>query len=177
VNVLKGDAYAKNGSLPVLRLTSSCARLSARHPKQTPSPARRQPGAYRQAVMGAKLKNAPMKRCAAILLPILLLAAPKTPLDWQTGKIMDAKSGQYEPLPGGKALPDILNILNRHGFTDYAIETDKYEYIIELKGSAHVIINDQVKFATDKDVLWFIDADNKQRKTKILRQTLKEPGK
>ena len=127
--------------------------------------------------MGAKLKNVPMKSFAAILLPVLLLAASKTPLDWQTGKIMDAKSGQHEMLPGGKPLPDILNVLNRHGFTDYSIETDKYEYIIELKGNAHVIINDQVKFATEKDVLWFIDADNKQRKAKILRQTLKEPGK
>ena len=84
-----------------------------------------------------------MKRYAAILLPVLLLAAPKTPLSWQTGRIMNAESGQYEKLPGGKPLPDIVNLL-KNGFTDYTIETDKYEYIVELKGSAHVIIKDQV---------------------------------
>jgi hypothetical protein len=31
-----------------------------------------------------------------------------------------------------------------------------------------------VRFATEKETLWFLDADGKERKAKILKQILKE---
>lgn len=49
--------------------------------------------------------------------------------------------------------------------------------MVELKGNAHVIVNGEVKFVIEKQTLWFIDADGKERKTKILKQILKEPAK
>jgi len=119
-----------------------------------------------------------MKHRVAIVLtlPIFLFAGPETALDWQTGKITDAKSVQHEPMAGDGIIPKVSQ-MKKHEFTEYAIETDKYTYTIELKGRPHVIINDQVKFATDKGIIWMIDADNQKRKAKILRQTLKELGR
>jgi hypothetical protein len=67
--------------------------------------------------------------------------------------------------------------LKGHSYTDYVIESDQYVLRVELKGSAHVIVNGDVKFSIEGLTLWFIDADGKERKAKLLKQVLKEPAK
>ncbi len=115
-----------------------------------------------------------------LLVSALLFAEPKTPpKQWQVGKFKDAESGKYEfpePASGGAATR-VVGLLKSHSYTDYVIESDRYVLMVELKGSAHVIVNDDVKFAIEKQTLWFIDADGKERKAKILKQVLKERAK
>ena len=126
-----------------------------------------------------------MKRRAFMLLlaSALLLAEPKTPpRQWQAGKFKDAERGQYDvPAPpnggGAASLAVSLLLLKSHSYADYVIESDQYVLMVELKGSAHVIVNGDVKFRMKKQTLWFIDADGKERKTKILKQVLKEPAR
>lgn len=112
-----------------------------------------------------------------LLVSVLLLAEPKTPpKQWQTGKFKDAESGQYEvpASPNAGAVTRAVSLLKGHSYTDYVIESDQYVLMVELKGSAHVIVNAEVKFAIEKQTLWFIDADGKERKSKILKQILKD---
>jgi hypothetical protein len=123
-----------------------------------------------------------MKRRAFMLLLVsaLLLAESKTPArQWQAGKFKDAESGQYDvpASPNGGALTRAVSLLKGHSYTDYVIESDQYVLRVELKGSAHVIVNGDVKFSIEGLTLWFIDADGKERKAKLLKQVLKEPAK
>ena len=121
-----------------------------------------------------------MKAIRAVLwmtFSVLLLAGP--PRQWQLGKIKDAQSGQYEVTapPNGGALTRAVTVFKSHSYTDYEIESDQYFLTVELKGSAHVIVNAETKFAIEGQNLWFIDADGKERKAKILKQILKESAK
>lgn len=121
------------------------------------------------------------RRILMFLLPsVLLLAGPKKATrQWQSGKFKDAQSGQYDvpASPNGGALTRAVTILQNHSYTDYVIESEQYVFEVELKGTAHVIVNAEARFATDGQTLWFVDADGKERKAKILKQILKETAK
>jgi hypothetical protein len=115
-----------------------------------------------------------------LLLSVALPAGSKTPpRQWQSGTFKDSQNGQYEVStpPNAGALTRAVTVFSNHSYTDYAIESERYVFVVELKGSAHVIVNAAARFATEGQTLWFIDADGKERKTKILKQTLKEPAK
>src|SRR5205807_7593567 len=96
-----------------------------------------------------------MKRRIVLFLiaAVLMSAGPKT---WQLGKFKDAQSGQYEvPYPpNGGALTRAVTLFKNHSYTDYVIESDLYVFVVELKRSAHVILNGEARFATEKDARW-----------------------
>jgi hypothetical protein len=111
-----------------------------------------------------------------LLFSLALLAAPEKA--WESGKMIAADSGEYESSgAGGGALSRGIALARKHDYTDYTIESERYVYTVTLSGSPHVIVNAPTKFRTEKSTLWFIDADGKERKTKILKQVLKDTGK
>ncbi len=89
-----------------------------------------------------------------------------------------AESGEYESSgTSGGALSRGVALARKHDYTNYTIESEQYLYTVTLSGIPHVIVNAPTRLRTEKSTLWFIDADGKERKTKILRQVLKETAK
>src|ERR1039458_10138414 len=96
-----------------------------------------------------------------LLVSVLLLAEPKTPpKQWQTGKFKAAESGQYEvpAPPNAGAVTRGVSLLKSHSYKDYVIESDQYVLMVELKGSAHVIVNVDNNMATKKQSPRFLHA-------------------
>ena len=46
-----------------------------------------------------------------------------------------------------------VTVFKNHSYTEYAIESEQYVFVVELKGSAHVIVNAEAKVATKGQTL------------------------
>ena len=110
--------------------------------------------------------------------------------EWKTGKVLDTDSESLTTYGGSTTTGQINNngtynsstnraSWNHEKFT-YAIEGDDYIYIISRVLSfrwdkeAQLTINAPIKYAVEKNKLYFIDENNREMKGKIIKKILKE---
>jgi hypothetical protein len=110
--------------------------------------------------------------------------------EWKTGKVLDTDSEKFTTYGGSTTTGQINNngtynsTTNRaswnHEQYTYAIEGDDYIYIISRVLSfrwdkeAQLTVNAPIKYAVEKNKLYFIDENEREMKGKIIKKILKE---
>jgi hypothetical protein len=137
-----------------------------------------------------------MPRVAAIvaLSTAICLAAPKERA-WQDGRLLDTRDNPYFTGKdfGSGAAPSLMPGQTYNDYTvmqnsstskvvydHYVIEGRTSAYLLELGRlkdypAAHVVLRKGLKYAVEKNKLWFIDEDGKETETKVLKEVAR-PG-
>lgn len=130
-----------------------------------------------------------MKKLAVALLLSALACATDKPRAWQTGKLLDTERTRV--LTGTRSERDYSSPSGQRSQAEcepidtYAIEGATYSYVVqELRNRfkptirppkpANVTVNGEVRYAVEKDKLFFVDEDGKEHQTAILKKILRE---